>query len=92
MITVYRCYLFDNGGRFSGCEDFFADTEAEAIVTARAISSERTAHGFELWQGMRHLHSEGLIEMRVSASPAPASPSRFSLAVTPNLGRVALRY
>ena len=65
--------------------DFFADAEAEAIVTARAISSDRTEPGFELWQGMRHLHSEGMIETRVSASPAPPSPSRFSLAATPNL-------
>jgi hypothetical protein len=87
MIIAYRCYLFDAGGRLSGLRDFCADTEAGAIVTARAISCEGTGRGFELWHGLRLLQSEGLLQTRASVSSAP---SRISLSATPNLRRVPL--
>jgi hypothetical protein len=54
----YRCYFLDRDHRILASRDFYAGNDAEAIVTARALSSEHLPHGFELWEGMRQVHRE----------------------------------
>jgi hypothetical protein len=54
----YRCYFFDPDWRVLTSRDFHADGDAEAIGTARTLSSEQKPHGFELWQGMRQVLRE----------------------------------
>jgi hypothetical protein len=56
----YRCYFFDPDWRVLTVRDFHAGGDAEAIVTARTLSSEHKPHGFELWQGMRQVLREVL--------------------------------
>jgi hypothetical protein len=59
MSAAYRCYFFTPDRKVSGFQDFRADSDAEAIATAKALAIQQNAPPFELWQGMRHVHTEG---------------------------------
>jgi hypothetical protein len=59
MIASYSCYLFDPERGIVDRRDYHASSEAEAIATAIAFSSEHTPpQGFELWMGLRQVHRE----------------------------------
>ncbi len=59
MSVIYRSYFFGQDRKISWFQDIRADSDAEAVATAKALSAERSSPVFELWQGMRHVHSEG---------------------------------
>jgi hypothetical protein len=54
----YRCYFLGNESRILARRDFYADSDTEALTTARALSSESKPRGFELWEGKRYIHGE----------------------------------
>jgi hypothetical protein len=60
MSAIYRCYFFGPDRKISGFQDFSATEDTEAIAIANTLRVERNAPAFELWQAMRHVHSEGL--------------------------------
>ena len=57
----YRCYFLGNESRIIARQDFYADSDIEALTTARSLASENKPHGFELWEGKRYLHSEDCV-------------------------------
>ena len=60
MSALYRCFFFDLDHKISGFRDIDASSDPEAIVAAKALSVDHHARAFELWRGMRHLHSESI--------------------------------
>jgi hypothetical protein len=60
MSTAYACYLIGANRQIAGRRDFRASSNDEAIGMAEALSLESGAHGFELWEGLRHVHKEGV--------------------------------
>ena len=55
----YRCYFLGKESQILAREDFYADTETEALAIARSFALEKKPDGcFELWEGTRYLHSE----------------------------------
>lgn len=54
----YRCYFLGKEARILARRDFYADGDAEALTTARTMSTEKRPHGFELWEGKRYIHGE----------------------------------
>lgn len=60
-MTDYRCYFFGTDNRIVDRADFTADTDALAIIEARALYAEgESQNGFELWEQTRRvLYQEG---------------------------------
>jgi len=58
----YQCYLLGEGLRILTRRDFYADSDTEALATARKLSSEPKPHSFELWVGARYLCGEAIID------------------------------
>jgi hypothetical protein len=57
MSEHYRCYFLDPKGHILSSQNIIAETEEEALSTARDSYSARAHHdGFELWGGTRKLH------------------------------------
>jgi|SwirhisoilCB3_FD_contig_51_2726534_length_334_multi_2_in_0_out_0_1 hypothetical protein len=55
----YRCYFLGKESRILARQDFYADSDTEALTTARSLVLEKKPYGgFELWEGIRYLHSE----------------------------------
>ncbi len=53
-MPYYRLYCIDAAGRFFHCDDFDADSDAEAVQKATDLRGEDAA---ELWQQGRLVHS-----------------------------------
>jgi hypothetical protein len=60
MSYAYACFLIGEDRQLAGRRDFRAGSNEEAIGMAEALSSENRAHGFELWEGLRQIHKEGV--------------------------------
>jgi hypothetical protein len=55
----YRCYFLGPDGRIVARREFRAESDNDALTTARGLYSELAVrHGFELWENKRHVHRE----------------------------------
>jgi hypothetical protein len=63
----YKLYFTEADGGFCGVEDFAADSDAEAIATARRLVANSPHGSGELWQQARRI---ALVEARDRADPA----------------------
>lgn len=71
MRTSYTCYFFDQDVRLAGQECFHANSDADAIARAKALSFERKSSQFELWESMRYVRSEAA-ESKVPVNSGPS--------------------
>ena len=65
----------DQDVRLASLEFFHANSDADAIARAKALSFERKSSQFELWESMRYVRSE------VAESEAPVDHPGLSLGV-----------
>jgi hypothetical protein len=55
----YRCYFLGPDGRIVARDEFHADSDHQALTTARSRYAARAArHGFELWENKRRVRRE----------------------------------
>jgi hypothetical protein len=59
-MTAYRCYFFGPDRQMLGRHDFHAGDDAEAVAITKMLTRQFGARGFELWEGLRHVHQEVL--------------------------------
>jgi len=60
----YRCFFVDPSRGFVSSEEFYSDTDAEAVVRAATLAREHgyRSLGFEVWQRDRLVHRQALID------------------------------
>jgi hypothetical protein len=55
----YRCYFLGRNGSINARREFKAASDAEALMTARALYAEHAVgDGFELWENRRRVDHE----------------------------------
>jgi hypothetical protein len=63
-MSLYRCRFLDITFNVFEVLGIACENDAEAIMMARRMSANTSAHGFELWQYERCVHSEPMSSAR----------------------------
>jgi hypothetical protein len=75
----YRCYLLGEEARILALQDFYADSDDDAITMARTLSLKKKPNGFELWEGKRYVRGEALAD---HASPESITSAESTASAT----------
>ena len=78
----YRFYYLDQHSHVIGREEFFAEDDNAALITAASLreASERAHAGVMLWQGTRQVFATDENGTASSFFPLPPAPGRKTTA------------
>ena len=57
-MSKFCLYFFDHGGNIFGTDELQADDDDEAVQVAKTIFKCGIGGGYDIWQGIRHVHLE----------------------------------